>query len=202
MSALDNLILKFQQMSRVMQFATLSIVFAALYLGWDAYIKPIGDNWDRRAEAIANQVNQIQAAELTARDLRRNQQLVTGIGPVQPPLPQDVGATLFNNEVNAILTKHSASNTSFSARGRSNLPRGTLNELAPGKRIEKHTADVKFDASPSAAIAIIADLESSPLTGMINNLRIVKDATNKVKVQLTIEGWLLTNETVNLRASA
>jgi hypothetical protein len=89
------------------------------------------------------------------------------------------------------LNKHRATSAVFSSRPGSRLPRNALVELTGGTgRIDRLTKEVKFDATPDAALAVIADLEASPHVDSISSVRIVRDAGGKVKVTLTIESWI------------
>ncbi|MCZ6494322.1 MAG: hypothetical protein O6933_09610, partial [Planctomycetota bacterium] len=57
------------------------------------------------------------------------------------------------------------------------------------------TGDFRFDAAPDEAIAIIAELESSPMIEAISSVRITRvSGTRKVTVDLTVEAWIVSAE--------
>ena len=57
------------------------------------------------------------------------------------------------------------------------------------------TIHVSPGGSTDDAIAIISELESSPEVESITSVRMTKDANRKVKVNLSLEAWVLPSET-------
>ncbi|MHC4306938.1 MAG: hypothetical protein ACYSW2_21040, partial [Planctomycetota bacterium] len=98
--------------------------------------------------------------------------------------------------VNEVLKQHRVSDDSFNYRGPEKLPRGTLAQiLRSGQRVERVTGDLRFDASPTEAIAIIAELESSPTIEAVSDVRMtLQGGRQKVRVDLTVESWIVSSE--------
>ncbi len=194
MSGLDRIIQAFQQMPRVIQWAALAVLGTALYLLWDSQIRPWSADLNKEADRIDARVREVRASENVVTKLRsrENADLVTAIGPVRPPAGTAEGSKSFNEVVLEVLQKNGASNPTFSSRSRGKLPKTALMEVTGGRnRVDRMTGDLKFEATPKAAAAIIAELESSPHVDAINSVRIARDAGGRVKVSLTIEAWLL-----------
>lgn len=196
MSALQSIILQYQKMSRPMQWAALAALGLLLFFVWDQGVQPQVNELNRKADAVATQVRDLRSIEDEALNLRlRKQQVVWTIGAVRPPAPVAEGSRQFNDVVLEVLQKHGATNTNFSSRSRGKLPRSALIGFTNGvKRIDRLTGDIKFDASPEKAAAIIADLESSPHIEAITSLRLVRDTGRKVRVTLTIESWVVATD--------
>lgn len=192
---MQTLLQQYQKMSRVMRLATLAAVGLALYFLWDNSIRPATDILKRDADAIASNVSELQRIEAEAERLKNlNKALVWNIGPVRPPVAVAEGSKQFNDVVLNVLQKHGATNTNFSSRSRGKLPRSALVTYANGRRIDRLTGDIKFDASPEKAAAIIAELEASPHIESVTSLRLARDTGRKVRVTLTVETWVLATE--------
>ena len=195
MTAMQTMLQQYQKMSRAMRLATLAALALGLYFVWDNAIRPITNGLKDDANKIARNVSELHRIEAEAvklRDLKKT--LVWNIGPVRPPAAVAEGSKKFNDVVLEVLQKHSATNTNFSSRTGNKLPRTAMAAYANGKRIDRLTGDIKFDASPEKAAAIIAELEASPHIESISSLRIVRDTGRKVRVTLTIETWVLATE--------
>jgi len=196
-SELDTAIQRYRQAPRVVQWALLATAGLVLYFAWEKGIYPITARWNRDAVAIESKVTQVRASGALADDLLKMKPLVTGIGPVSVPAGESAGFAAFTDVVNTVLEEHRIGdqNRSFDLRSRGNLPKTALTSMNQGKRVERLTGDLKFNATPEEAIAVIAALESSPDIEQINSVRITKDAGGKVKVQLALEAWVLAAET-------
>jgi hypothetical protein len=108
---------------------------------------------------------------------------------------------LLTRTVNEILQKHNASKDNFSLRGAQKLKRGLLAGIAgPRERLERLTADVRFNATPEAATAIIAELESRPEIEGISALRITRfSGVIRVTVDLVLEAWVSSEDAPSAR---
>ena len=60
--------------------------------------------------------------------------------------------------------------------------------------MERITGDLRFDASPTEAIAIIAELEASPTIEAVSDVRMtLQGGRQKVRVDLTVESWIVSS---------
>jgi hypothetical protein len=194
MSDSPSIFERFQSLPRVLQWAALAAVGFALFYMWLYYIDPQREDWDRAAEAIEGRAREVRSIHAAARDLRKIETVVTSLGPVDEPSNEREGAAALLESVNSVLKKHGASNPSFSFRSKGNLPKTALTSVARGKRIERLNGELKFDANPKTAMAVIADLEASPDVEAVSSVRMLKEAQGKVKVHLIIESWVLASE--------
>ena len=196
MADTSALIQQFRQMPRVMQWVAVAAAGLVLFVIWDQAIRPQTEAWGKQADVIQSNVAKVRASETVARDLRLSEPLVKALGPVRVPVPIAEGSRMFNDVVLGVLEKHGVT-PNFSVRSRGKLPKTSLTEVTSGsKRIDRLTGDLKFDATPAAAVAIISELESSPHIESIGSLRMVRDTGGRVKVQLTIEAWTLATDAV------
>jgi hypothetical protein len=195
MSMFDRAIEGLMNMQRALRWATLAALGLVVFLIWSELVQPIAAELNVKADRIENNVREIRSVERDIRTLNAKQGLVTAIGPVRAPATVAEGLNQFNEVVLDVLQKNGAVNANFSSRSRGKLPKSALTSVtSPGERIDRLVGDVKFDATPRSAVAIISQLESSPYVEAINGVRIVKDTGGKVKVTLTIEAWLRTKE--------
>ena len=193
MSALQSIMAQYQKMSRPMQWASLAAVGLVLFLLWDRVVTPYTNDLNDAGDRIANNVRELRSIETDAAKLKNTRSnVVWTIGPVRPPAPVAEGARMFDQIVNEVMQKHGATNFTLSSRPRGKLPRSALVGFTRGgTRIDRLTADIKFDASPENAVAIIAELESSPHIESITTLRLVRDTGRKVRVNLSVEWWVI-----------
>jgi hypothetical protein len=171
-------------MPRAIQWAVMATTAILLFLVWDSYIAPTTAWFNERANLIENQVREV-------RDVRVDgsvRSLAPTIGAVQYPDTETASSAAFHAAINGVLSKHSASNPSYSVRN-SNLPPTVMGGVT-SDRLEKLTGDLKFEATVKNAMAIIASLESSPDVEAITSLRMTKDTGGKVKVQMSLESWV------------
>jgi len=193
--ALDNSIERFRRLPRAIQWALVAAVVIGSYLLWDSYLQPTKQKWDDLSEHIEERVTKINAGTTDVRALQNMQDVVTNLGPVNLPRGEKEVTAVVNDVVEQVMKKNAVSAWSFSFRSKGNLPKTSLVAFVKGnERVERRIGDLKFEAAPKAAVAIIAELESSPDIEAVDSLRITRDAGGKVKVQLTIETWVLTSE--------
>lgn len=187
---------RFLALPRAMQWALLAVLGVMLFFAWDSYIAPLNDRVARRADSIANQVREIRANRSLTEELQRSdlKSVVTAIGPVKPPRSPAAGGAAFTDVITELMKKHGISEQDFSLRSRGKLPKNALVQVLNGKRAERLTGDLKFSAKPDVAVAILAELESSPDIEQVSSVRLTKDQNGKIKVQYTVEAWVIASE--------
>lgn len=193
MSGFDSIMQQYRTWPRAIQWASLAAVGMVLFLIWDNTLRPVADDLDKKIKMIESQVDRVRANETVARKLQdpHTKGLISAYGPVRVPSPVAVGAKLFNDIVLEVLQKHRATNAVFSSRPGSRLPKNALIEVTEGtSRIDRLAGEVKFDATPEAALAILTELETSPYIDAVNSIRIARDTGGKVKVTMTVESWV------------
>jgi hypothetical protein len=186
----NSLTQSFQQLPRALKWAVVAAFGLILFLIWSSYLDPIAQDFNRDAEQIESKVRDVRSI----RDLNdQTKKLIEVVGPVEFPKSEAETSAAVDALVNGLLKKHNASNPNFSLRTTSALPKAALPGVVRNNRVERLTGDLKFDASPQAAAAIIAELESSPDIESINSVRMTRDTSGKVKVQLALEAWVLSS---------
>ena len=197
---------RFLSLPRAMQWALLAALGTILFFAWDAYVAPLNERIARQADFIANQVQEIRAnralaGELNQQDLKSE---VTAIGPVKPPRSAAAGGAAFTDIITELMKKYGIAPTDqdFSLRSRGKLPKNALVQVLGGKRAERLDGDLKFSAKPEIAVQILAELESSPDIEQVSAVRLTKDQNGKVKVQYTLEAWVIASEGNSAAAGA
>lgn len=185
---------RFRALPRAMQWALVAVVGIGGFLLWDATINQWSQQINRSADAILANVSQIRAGTEVTTDFERMTEVIVGLGPVELPDTPSEGETKLNRVVNDVLKRHTVSNTSFDMRLRGKLPPNALAGVTGGARVDRLVGDLKFTASPAEALAVIAELESSPEIEAVNTVRMTKDAAQKVKVNLTLESWVISQD--------
>ena len=185
----------FARMPRALQWALLAIIGFGLFALWDQFLNPLKVSWDKETAAIESSVRDIRNTEAVTSRIQGVKDVVVALGPVDAPTNDREGAAALNVAINEVLKNNGAVNPSFSFRSRGKLSKTALVSITSGsKRIDRLTGDLKFDATPKNAAAIIAALESNPDIEAVDSVRMTRDTAGKVKVHLTLEIWVLTSE--------
>lgn len=187
---------RFRQLPRAVQWAGLAAIGIGLFLLYDEHVRPITTTWHDHADEMLKEVGVAAMSENRSRQLRTMREPILGLGAVETPGNEAQGSNALNDAVNDVLKRHSVTRDSFNLRGATRLPRRTLSQIIQTNQlVQRITGDLRFDAAPDEAVAIIAELESSPVIEDISSVRITRvSGTRKVTVDLTVEAWIVSAE--------
>jgi len=187
---------RFRQLPRAVQWAGLAAIGIGLFLLYDEHVRPITTTWHDHADEMLKEVGEAAKSENRSRQLRAIREPILGLGGVETPGNEAQGSNALNDAVNEVLKRHNVTRDSFNLRGATRLPRSTLSQIIQTNQlVQRITGDFRFDAAPDEAIAIIAELESSPMIEAISSVRITRvSGTRKVTVDLTVEAWIVSAE--------
>ena len=194
--ASPSMLVRFLALPRALQWALLATIGVGLFLVWDSWIAPLKDDLDKKSSLIEAQVREIRGGRelvdaLNKADLKN---VVIGVGTVKPPRNASSGTRNVFDVVNALMKKHGITDQDFSLRARGKLQKNALVQVLNGKRGEKLAGELKFSAKPEVALAILSELEASPDIEQVMNVRLTKDQAGKIKVQYTIEAWVIASD--------
>lgn len=102
----------------------------------------------------------------------------------------------FNRVVTGILDRHQIANRTASTRtGSLRADSPLAKAISKDDKIDRIIQDLQFDATPEAAVAVIADLEREPIVANISRIQIRKDAgrggqAGTVRVSMAVEAWV------------
>jgi hypothetical protein len=197
MSTMRNLWQRYRRLPRAGQWAVAALVGIVLFVIWNDLVLAQAAAWNEQADKLLADAREAAGGERRRDRMQGLRNTIRGLGPVQRPGTEAQPDLALNDAVNAILKRHAVSHDSFNYRGPEKLPRGTLAQmLRPGRRVERITGDLRFDASPTEAMAIIAELEASPTIVALSDVRMTLQAgRQKVRVDLTVESWIESSET-------
>jgi hypothetical protein len=173
-----------------------AVVAAVLLIIWTDYVLALAAAWNEQADALLADAREAAGGERRLSRMNGLRNTIQGLGPVQRPGTESQAELALNDAVNEVLKRHRVSDDSFNYRGPEKLPRGTLSEiLRTSQRAERITGDLRFDASPTEAFAIIAELEASPTIEAVSDVRMtLQGGRQKVRVDLTVESWIVSSE--------
>jgi hypothetical protein len=204
MTSTRNLWQRYRQLPRAGQWVIGAAAGIALFMIWNDYVMSWAAGWNEQADELLADAREAAGGDrrLSRMDGLRN--TIQGLGPVQRPGVEAKAELALNDAVNEILKRHTVSHDSFNYRGPEKLPRGTLSQiLRTDQRVERITGDLRFDASPAEAIAIIAELEASPTIVAVSEVRMaLQGGRQKVRVDLTVESWVASSETRRRRGGS
>ena len=186
---------RFGKLPRAARWAILAVVGLALFLVYDAGVRPVSKGWNDRAEAMLADVRETVRAEERLKHLEASRDPILALGPVEIPDREAEAGRALNEAVNEVLKEHPVSHDSFSLRSPARLKRGTLERLiSSDQRVERITGDLRFVAAPDEATAIIAALEKRPEIESISSVRITREPGRKLRVDLTVDVWIVTSQ--------
>ncbi|MHC4141359.1 MAG: hypothetical protein ACYSUF_05565 [Planctomycetota bacterium] len=187
---------RYRRLPRAGQWAVAAALGAVLLIIWTDYVLALAAVWNEQADALLADAREAAGGERRLSRMNGLRNTIQGLGPIQRPGTESQAELALNDAVNEVLKRHRVSDDSFNYRGPEKLPRGTLSEiLRTSQRAERITGDLRFDASPTEAIAIIAELEASPTIEAVSDVRMtLQGGRQKVRVDLTVESWIVSSE--------
>jgi len=187
---------RYRRLPRAGQWAVAAALGAVLLIIWTDYVLALAAAWNEQADALLADAREAAGGERRLSRMNGLRNTIQGLGPLQRPGTESQAELALNDAVNEVLKRRRVSDDSFNYRGPEKLPRGTLSEiLRTSQRAERITGDLRFDASPTEAIAIIAELEASPTIEAVSDVRMtLQGGRQKVRVDLTVESWIVSSE--------
>lgn len=194
MSVFDSAIQQFRKLPRAMRWVVYAAVGFALFLTWDGWIAPTTQELRDEADAIQAKVQEVRNASALIRQFDMIDDEITSIGPVQLPASQLQGRQAIQQVINDTLKNYSITEPSFSITD-NRVRSGTLATVTGTRRLASLKVDLEFIAAPDVAMSIIAEFEANPEIEFIRTLRLTKAPGKKVKVRMTLESWVLGQQT-------
>ncbi len=186
------------ELPRAVRWALGAAVLLLAFVAWDDNVRPIAEGWNRQADAIERQLAEAREAEQLVRAIRARRQLVESLGPVELPGPDDDGReALHSLVVDIVRSYRSVRNDSFNLGGGADrLPAAVSQRLLAasgqaGRRLVRISGDLRFDAEPEDAVAIVADLEARPEVEAVSLVRMLRKDGRTVGVTIDLNAWVV-----------
>ena len=189
---------RFRQLPRAIQWAAYAAAGTFLFIGVSDYVWPLAEDWNQKAARIELKVQSVREGQEIASHLLRMRNPVVAHGSIQIPDEAGEGGPALDAAVAAVMNRHSIRHT-YDRRAPVRL-KGSLATITGGQNAAQSiSAELRFEASPEDAVAVIEELESSPDIEAISNVRITRiTGARRLKVQLTLEAWVFSaTATVN-----
>lgn len=193
---------RFQQLPRVIRWGFFGAVALILFLLWDQYIAPIANDWNAQADRIESQLRVVRDADRLSREVRQLHETIVGVGPVDLGRDVELEQVRLTQAVNSVKDQFSISKDSWGTRTGGTVRRGALAGIPGGDQAQVITGDLRFDAAPEDAAALIAELESLPEISRLTSLTMMKLANRRVSVRLQLESWVLSGPSAAARGGA
>lgn len=191
MNQRQSLFDQFRALPPILQWGVYIVLGIIVFLVWSEHIAPKSHQFKDRADRIAADVRTVRDTAAMESQIRRHQDIIHGVGQVQKPRSAAQGEIALNQAVNEVVGEHTVTNFSYATRGQQALRAGALPGLTGTMRAQMLTGDLKFNATPDTAMAIIAQLEARPEIELIQMARISRIAGRRVSVHLMLEAWVL-----------
>jgi hypothetical protein len=161
------------------------------FLLLDSVIWPLADTYNARADRYqllldkaAERANELPGEVVDA---------ALAHGAMSVPASEEAGKEKLTAAIAEVFKKRSI-NLGQDVRPAQVLPQTVLPKLvaekAPGGRMGKSVAEIRFEGTPEQVMGILVDLESSESVDAIGDLRMNYNATTKrVNVQMSLEKW-------------
>ena len=195
MSFFETIWDRYRAYPRAMQWALGAAVGIIVFLAWSDLVQSQTAEWNDQADRLLANAREVVRIE-QRRVMPKTLATIRGVGPVLTPRHHAEAGSMLTHIEDEVIRKHGATKDNFSLRQSVKLKRGTLEEIVgTGGRVEKLTADLRFTATPQAATAIVAELESRPEIEAISSLRITRHAgATRVTVDLVLDAWVQSGE--------
>jgi len=161
------------------------------FLLLDSVIWPLADTYNARADRYQLLLN--KAAERANELPGEVVDAALAHGAMSVPASEEAGKEKLTSAIAEVFKKRSI-NLGQDVRPAQVLPQTVLPKLvaekAPGGRMGKSVAEIRFEGTPEQVMGILVDLESSESVDAIGDLRMNYNATTKrVNVQMSLEKW-------------
>ncbi len=186
---------RFRRLPRALQWAVYAAVGMGGFVVVNDHIWKQAAEWRRQADSIQAQLQDVHDGRSIADKLLKMQDTIVAHGRVSIPDSDDAeaGSDAFNATVTAVLKAHAVRKDSFDRRDLSKLKLDHASFVPAGQEAHYISGDLRFEASPDEAAAVIAELESSPDIEAVTSVRMTRlGGARRVKVQVTLEAWVLT----------
>ena len=185
---------RFRQLPRAIQWAAYAAAGTFLFIGVNDYLWAQAQRWNAEADGIEMKFQSVRDGQEIAGNLLYLRETLVAHGAIQIPGSPGEGGPALDAAVTAVMNRHSIRHT-YDRRPPVTL-KGSLGTITGGRgEAQSISADLRFEASPKDAMAVIADLERSPDIETINNVRITRIAgARRLKVHLTLEAWVFSDK--------
>lgn len=161
------------------------------FLLLDSVVWPLADTYNARADRYQSLLN--KAAERANELPGEVVDAALAHGAMSVPASEEAGKEKLTAAIAEVFKKRSI-NLGQDVRPAQVLPQTVLPKLvaekAPGGRMGKSVAEIRFEGTPEQVMGILVDLESSESVDAIGDLRMNYNATTKrVNVQMSLEKW-------------
>src|SRR5690554_1920825 len=88
---------QYRALPRALQWALAAAVVLVLFLFWDSFIRPIGDEWSMQADRIQANVRKVRDSRMLEEQFNRMKNTIVAIGPVEIPSTEKQTSDAVNN---------------------------------------------------------------------------------------------------------
>ena len=161
--------------------------------GWfilNSWLWPISDKLSNRADNMSAVLERASSRASDLPEAVADHALV--LGPNSAPRLEAETKSKLSAAIDATLRKKDIRSYGLDMRPAQALPSSVLPDVAAriGGVMGRLTADLRFEATPEAATAVVAALDADPAVDAISDLRITyRRDTRRVSVQMTVEKW-------------
>lgn len=181
-----------QEMPRALQWLGLALIGTLLFTVWSYWVQPLNEDLRDQANRVERRVAEVSDAPKLARQLQGMKDTIASVGPVEVPATAEAAMNQLQTIVNDLLRRHPrVTKDDFSSRPEGKLRRGALEEVARGRRIETIRGNLKFEAPPEDAVAMVAAIEANPAIERVTNLQLDRIGGGRLRVQMSFESWVL-----------
>ena len=195
MSAEPTLIDRFLELPRVIQWVAYGAAVLVLALIYVDYVQPAVRDLNTQADEMLAQIERAKRNENAVP--RTMQETISVFGAIEAPAGVQESAEALSAAVNRIIERYdSVTDYRLDTRPASNLPSGALATLVRGgKKAQRVTNDIRFNANEADVASIVADLEDDPAIESVASLRIQRaEGSRRVGVQISVEAWAISRK--------
>ncbi|MFK7961345.1 MAG: hypothetical protein AB8G96_12570 [Phycisphaerales bacterium] len=193
-----SLVDRFNELPRAIRWAIAAAVFFVGFQLWDTTIRPMGAEWTNQGDRIERMARQVRDGEALENRIARQQVVLANLGPVGNPLTETAGRLALNDIVSQRVKSYpSVTGDQFTLNGSTEVVKQAVarqvlkNTDNPNRKLGRITGDLKFNAFPEEAAAIVAELESLPEVRSVTAVRLRAEDRGMISATITIDAWVL-----------
>ena len=200
---IEQLQIRFLQLTPVMRFGVVALVAIFGFLIWDATVRPAYADVQDQVADVQQDIEKLRQDRRLRNDIRSVSPAIRTLGRIELPGSDDAETRKLQDLVHRVIGEFASDIAEFEFQqrpGQKLRPLAMSRLLGPDEDILRFEGTVRFETSPERAMEIIARFEASPDLEAITKVSIDKVGNKKVRVNLSLEAWAVVSQSGRRRA--
>lgn len=190
---MSTMLKTFRTFAPITQWLTVGLLAVMVLLLWQWYVWAAATTLNERADEYKEAITRAGESDHQLND--RIEAAILALGETEPLTDEVMGTAELSAVIARVLDDHNVLSRDVDTKPRVKFSSRDRPRMVPaGYDGERVTAEVRFEASPEDAFAVIAELESSPEVETVSKVRISRTTDRRkktVNVQMSVEAWVV-----------